>query len=138
MSSRERIHRERKFYRMSKRRAAAIFLVSLGAALVLLDLELYPSLLEGLGFALLVVGFGLLNVDDRRHIILSCIAPTVLFFISLVVDYAWAEITYPRLGYVLVPFDEYFREIFNPVYMFALGLSVGIPFIAGGGRSVSK
>jgi hypothetical protein len=113
-------------------------LVSLGAALVLLDLELYPSLLEGLGFALLVVGFGLLNVDDRRHIILSCITPTVIFFISLVVDYAWAELASPHPSGINVPFGEYFGEYFRAATAFALVLSVGIPFIVGGGRSVSK
>ncbi|KAF0193888.1 MAG: hypothetical protein FD169_2164 [Bacillota bacterium] len=70
---------------MRKTKLAAILLVILGSSLVLFDVSLHTSYVEMLGFAVLVLGFSLLSMDNRKYIIVSSVMCVGLFIASLAV-----------------------------------------------------
>ncbi|MBS3950133.1 MAG: hypothetical protein KGZ53_05690 [Peptococcaceae bacterium] len=76
---------------MRKTKLAAILLVILGSSLVLFDVSLHTSYVEMLGFAVLVLGFSLLSMDNRKYIIVSSVMCVGLFIASLAVDYAFTQ-----------------------------------------------
>ena len=77
---------------MRKTNTTAILLVILGSSLVLFDVSLYTSYVEMLGFVVLVLGFSLLSMDNRKYIIVSSVMCVGLFIASLAVDYAFTQI----------------------------------------------
>lgn len=117
---------------MRKTQIKAILLTILGSSLILFDVSLYTSYVEMLGFTMLVLGFGLLSIDNRNYVILSCAMCVGLFLVSLAVDYAVAQRA-PQDG-LLVSFGEYLSNSLDYVTVIALVLSLVVPFIVNRAR----
>lgn len=117
---------------MKKTKIKTIFLIILGSSLILFDVSFYSSYVEMLGFTMLVLGFGLLSIDNRNYVVLSCVMCVGLFLVSIAVDYAVAQRA-PQDG-ILVSFGEYLSNSLDYVTVTALVLSLAIPFIVNRAR----
>ena len=113
----------------------AVLLVILGSSLILFDFSLYASYVEMLGFAVLVLGSGLLSVDNKKYIIISCAMCVGLFFASLAVDYAFAQRAPDCL---VVSFGEYVSNSLNYITFIALVLTFVVPYIMNKARGSWK
>lgn len=120
---------------MRKTNTTAILLVILGSSLVLFDVSLYTSYVEMLGFVVLVLGFSLLSMDNRKYIIVSSVMCVGLFIASLAVDYAFTQIAPDGL---VVSFREYLSNSLNYLTFLALVLSFAAPIMFHRARASGK